>query len=115
MHEVGLMRDALEIALAHATRQGVTRIDCVTMRVGDASGVDAESLRLAFDVVTQGTIAAGARLAVERVAIVCYCARCRLEFTPPDAMFACPQCGRVDVEVREGQALELGSIEMSSD
>jgi hydrogenase nickel incorporation protein HypA/HybF len=113
MHEVGLMRDALEIALDHAARQGATQIDSVTLRVGDASGVDAESLRMAFDVVTLGTIAQGARLALERVAAICACPRCGLEFAPPEAPFACPRCGEAGVEVREGQALELGPIAMS--
>lgn len=115
MHEVGLMRDALELALNHAARQGATRIDSITMRLGDACGVDAESLRLAFDIVTPGTIVEGARLVVEPVAVLCYCLRCRLEFRPSDAFFTCPQCNLTGVEVRDGQALELGPIEMQCD
>jgi hydrogenase nickel incorporation protein HypA/HybF len=113
MHEVGLMRDALDIALEHAARQRATRIDVLTMRVGDAAAIDSESLRLAFDIVTRGTIAEGAQLAVERVAALGYCPRCDLEFTPADTPFACPQCRRTAVEVRGGQSLELGPIEMS--
>jgi len=113
MHEIGLMQEALDIAFEHAARHGAQRIERVTLRVGDASGVDAESLSLAFDVATGGTIAEGARLDVEHVAVVCYCTRCDLEFRPTDMLFACPRCQQVTIELRAGQTLELGSIEMS--
>jgi hydrogenase nickel incorporation protein HypA/HybF len=115
MHEVGLMQEALSIALDHAAQQRATRIERITMLVGGASGVDAESLRLAFDIVSHGTIAAGASLTVESIGVACYCARCCLTFTPPDVMFICPQCGNTDVEITDGQALQLGPIEMSSE
>jgi Zn finger protein HypA/HybF involved in hydrogenase expression len=68
MHEIGLMQEALDIALQHAARQGARRIDHLTMRVGDASGVDAESVSLAFEVTTRGTIAEGAQLDVRQCA-----------------------------------------------
>jgi hydrogenase nickel incorporation protein HypA/HybF len=114
MHEIGLMQEALDIAFAYAARHGAQRIERVTLRVGDAAGVDAESLSLGFDVATGGTIAEGARLEIEHVAVVCYCTRCDVEFRPTDTMlFACPRCQQVTINLRGGQTLELGSIEIS--
>ena len=64
MHEVGLMQDALEIALEHARGQGARQIHRVWMRVGALSGAAPDALRFAFDVVAGGTMAEGARFDV---------------------------------------------------
>ena len=48
MHEVGLMEQALEAAVATTCRAGAVRIHGLTLRVGALSGVEPEALRLAF-------------------------------------------------------------------
>ena len=115
MHEASLMQCALDMALEQARLHRATRIHRITLRIGRLAGVVPEALAFAFDVVTAGTIAEGARLEVEAVAIVCYCAGCREEFTPPDFVFACPRCGSLSADVRAGQELELARVEVSAD
>ena len=113
MHEVGLMESALEIAQEHARRQGATRIHTIALRVGRLSGVEPEAMELAFEVVTAGTSAEGARLVVESVPVVCFCRDCDREFEPTGFVFPCPCCGRFSSEIRQGRELELASLEVS--
>lgn len=113
MHEVGLMESALAIALKRADEEGAHRIHRLTMRIGPLSGVVQEALEFAFDVLTRGTIAEGARLEVEHVPMMCYCSSCRLEFHPDDLFCECPQCHDSRVKVRQGRELELSSLEVS--
>ena len=113
MHEVGLMQDALTIAIEHASQAGARQIDRVTLRVGAGAGLAAESLELAFEIAARGTIAEGAQLDLEAVPLRCYCARCDLEFTPDDLIVACPKCHDTGVVVRQGYGCELGSIEVA--
>ena len=113
MHEVGLMENALAIALKRAADEGAQHIHQLTMRVGPLSGVVAEALEFAFDVLARGTIAEGATLEVERVPILCYCSTCRLEFQPDDLFCECPGCHTPSGEVRQGRELELASLEVS--
>jgi len=113
MHEVGVMESALGIALKRAADEGAQHIHQLTMRVGPLSGVVAEALEFAFDVLSQGTIAEGATLQVERVPIVCYCRTCRREFQPDDLFCECPRCHTPGGEVRQGRELELASLEVS--
>ena len=113
MHEVSVMQSALDIAIDHAKQQNATRIHRISMRVGALSSVVPDSLEFAFEVVTQGTIAEGAKLEIERVAAVCYCPACQIEFEPKDVFYVCPQCGSLNVEVRKGRELELAYLEVS--
>ena len=48
MHEVGLMQDALGLALEEARRQGASRVHQLTLRVGRLAGVEPEALAFAF-------------------------------------------------------------------
>jgi hydrogenase nickel incorporation protein HypA/HybF len=113
MHEVGLMESMLEIALEHARDRGADRIHAIALRVGRLAGVEAEALGLAFEVVTTGTPAEGARLDVEAVPVACYCRPCAREFEPEGFVFACPRCGALSADVRRGRELELASLEVS--
>jgi hydrogenase nickel incorporation protein HypA/HybF len=113
MHEVSVMQQALELALEQAGCQGASRIHRIALRVGTLSGVVPEALEFAFDVVSRGTIAEGARLDVERVPVLCSCPACGLEFRPAEPDYDCPRCLRPRTRVVQGRELELAFLEVS--
>jgi hydrogenase nickel incorporation protein HypA/HybF len=113
MHEIGLMQEALERALKYAAQRGAQQIDCVTMRVGAESGVELEVIEFAFPVLAQGTLAEGARLAIEHVPVICWCPACDCEFEPADALHECPKCRHPGAELRRGREFEVASLEIS--
>jgi hydrogenase nickel incorporation protein HypA/HybF len=111
MHEVGLMQDALDIAEKYARRAGAGRICKITLRVGVQSGVIPDALEFAFEALSPGTMAQGARLDIETVPVVCHCASCQSEFVPDGPFYACPHCGTLSAEIRSGRDLEVATIE----
>ena len=113
MHEVGLMQTALTMALNHAQAVGASRIHDLTLRVGMASGVVPEALAFAFDIVSAGTAAEGAELRLETIPTRCYCPHCQQEFQPADWVYECPNCHDISTDIRQGQDLELASLEVS--
>jgi hydrogenase nickel incorporation protein HypA/HybF len=113
MHEVSLMSSTLNMALDCASRQGAQKIHRLKMRVGEQSGVVPEALEFAFEVVTQGTIAEGANLEVEKIPVICYCVNCKQEFQPDTLFYECPDCQQLSTEVRCGREIELTSLEVS--
>ena len=113
MHEIGLMQRTLDIALAHAARHGANRICRLTLRVGAMAAVAPEALSFAFDVAARGTIAERARLEIQMVPVTCFCQACGEEFSPPDLSYECPRCGRLSMDVRRGQELELAYLEVA--
>jgi hydrogenase nickel incorporation protein HypA/HybF len=82
MHEVSLIKNVLLIALDYASREQFKHIHKIVLRIGSLSGVEPDSLRFAFDIVTQGTLAEKAELAIEICPTRCYCQNCRTNFQP---------------------------------
>jgi hydrogenase nickel incorporation protein HypA/HybF len=114
MHEVSLMEQTLEIAIASAQEKNSTRIHHLKMRVGEISGVVPDALNFAFDVVTRGTMAEGATIEIEMVSILCYCQHCDRDFHPVDAyIYECPDCQHFSAKILSGREIELSSLEVS--
>jgi hydrogenase nickel incorporation protein HypA/HybF len=115
MHEIGLMQDALDIALRQAAGQNAQRVERVSFRIGAVSGVVPEVIEMAFTVATRGTLAEGAELTIEHVPLVCFCRGCGQEFAPDADALArdCPRCGQPAAEVRRGHEFELVSLDIT--
>ncbi|WLT40180.1 hydrogenase maturation nickel metallochaperone HypA [Synechocystis sp. B12] len=113
MHEVSLMEQTLAIAIAQAEDHGASKIHRLTLRVGQQSGVVADALRFAFEVVRQNTMAAEARLEIEEIPVTCRCQHCHENFQPEDWIYRCPHCDQISQTVMDGKQLELASLELS--
>ena len=114
MHEVGIMAAAIRAVLQQAACNGASRVHRIVLRIGTLSGVDPEALRFAFDVVAHDTAAAGAALQIDEVPALAHCAACNSDFSATSGfLFACPHCGGLSGNVRQGRELELARIEMS--
>ena len=113
MHELGLIDQAVQMALARAEQDGGAHIHRLTVRIGPLAGVEIDALRFAFEVATQDTAAAGAELHIEEVPVRCWCATCASEFLPTKFVFRCPACLRISDDVRQGREFDLISMEIS--
>lgn len=115
MHELGIMESALALVQAHAAGHQGQRVSRVVLRIGALAGVEPDSLRFAFDVVSRGTMAEGAAFEIEEVPVVVYCLSCQQEFAGETAgfIFTCPTCGDLCGEIRRGRELELCRIELN--
>ena len=113
MHEVGLMQAALAIALDQAAAQGACQIHALELHVGQQSGVVPAALAFAFVVVCGCRRSTGAGLRLTSIPLQCYCSRCQREFQPIDWVYECPDCHGLSTDIRQGQTLELASLEVS--
>lgn len=112
MHEVGLMSEAVRIAVEEARARGATRVTALCLRVGSLSGVVPEALEFAFELVTAGTLAEGARLEIQPIGALWRCDSCGRQFESEDLWPACPNCGNAPSELCRGRELEIASIEV---
>jgi hydrogenase nickel incorporation protein HypA/HybF len=113
MHEVGIMQEAVRMAIETAQANKARRVTRLCLRVGAMSGVVADSLRFAFDMVCQGTAAEGASLEIETVPATCWCEPCRAEFVSEDYLAECPRCSALSAKLCRGRELEITSVELS--
>jgi hydrogenase nickel incorporation protein HypA/HybF len=115
MHEASLMCEVFEIAFQTMRRQGATRLHRITLRVGVLAGVVPEALQFAFAAMKADTPASGAELEIHWLPVRLYCPACDVEFASEDYPDLCPRCGSAHTAVRQGQELDVVSLEMSRD
>lgn len=112
MHELSIMDGALNLALDEARRAGAERVHEIRLRIGALSGVVPEALQFAFEALTPGTPAEGAKLSIENVPARFWCAACAREFRSNDLFAECPDCHQFSGDLRAGREMELTSMEI---
>ena len=103
MHELGVTRNIVAIVAEAAQGRRVSR---VTLEIGKLSGVLAEAVAFCFDVVTQESAIAGARLEIIEIEGRARCRDCGAEFPTP-TLFAGCACGSRRVERLGGEELKI--------
>ncbi|HMA34047.1 MAG TPA: hydrogenase maturation nickel metallochaperone HypA [Chloroflexia bacterium] len=114
MHEMAVMSYLLEAVEAEAQRIGAQRVLAINLVMGERASVFDDSLLFYFDLLTPGTVAAGAQLHVRRTAMRFHCAGCDQDYSPVDDTFRCPQCRIVGQVTADGTELLIESIEVES-
>jgi hydrogenase nickel incorporation protein HypA/HybF len=109
MHELGLSEGVLSVALQAA---GGERVERVRLRVGRLQRVVPESMEMAWHLVSEQTVAAGSRLEMVEVPLQLRCRCCGREGQAEDLPL-CPDCGSTDVEVRDGDRIEVLEVELA--
>lgn len=112
MHEVGIMTEAVRMASESAQAAGAKHVTVLKLRIGALSGVVPEAMQFAWDVVRRDTMLATARLEIEAVAPVCWCATCQAEFDCKDFLSECPRCHDLSGDLRRGRELEIAAVEL---
>ena len=64
MHELSLAENVLQLIEDAARAQRFSRVTAVFLELGEHAAVEREALSFCFDVVTQGSLAEGARLEI---------------------------------------------------
>ena len=113
MHELPVTQAILDTALNAAQQAGATRIVAIDLVIGELSGIVDDSVQFYFDILSQGTAAAGAALRFRRQPARAVCSDCGhgYDAAPPLAPF-CPECGSLRLQVTGGRQFFLESIEI---
>ena len=111
MHEIGLCEGVLAVALDAACGEQVTR---VRIRAGQLQAVVPEVFSQSWELVSEGTQAAGSRLELYEVPARVRCRSCGEETQAVTAPAACRRCGSPDFELAGGDELVVEEVEVSS-
>jgi hydrogenase nickel incorporation protein HypA/HybF len=108
MHELSVTESILEIALRHSGEQRITGLHLV---IGELSTLIDESVQFYWDIVSEGTPAAGATLHFRRVPGQLTCQTCGHSYSPRQSL-PCPACGSEDIRVVAGEEFYLEAIDV---
>lgn len=113
MHELSIASNLVEIVTEAARNAGAKKVLAVHLRLGALSGVAVESLRFCYDVATENTMLAGSQLVVDHLPVVIHCSRCARALALGGIQsIQCPECGEPSADIRQGNELEIASIEI---
>jgi hydrogenase nickel incorporation protein HypA/HybF len=110
MHELAVAESLLKIVQDESQKHGLLRVNQVRLRIGELSTVVPGALSFSFEVISQGTLAEGAHLAVEMVPVTGHCQDCDADFEIGDYLYLCPHCGGALVMLLSGKELEIVDI-----
>jgi len=115
MHELAIAQSIAEAVEARAAECNAARVECVRLRIGEASGIVTDSLAFCFEVVVSlSPILEGARLQIENVPHRAYCRHCAKEFDVTNFVARCPGCEEWSAEVISGTELQILDMEIET-
>ena len=111
MHEISLVESVVALIEDERRKQGFSRVRAIRLKVGTLGHAEPEALRFCFDAVTNGTVAAGARLEIEIVPGEGWCDGCQRKVPLEERFGACPTCGG-GVRMIAGDELRVAEMEV---
>lgn len=109
MHEMSITQGIVELSTQHAAGR---RIQVITIEIGDLSGVVPEAIEFCFAACTIDSLAAGARLVIERIAGAGTCLECGLHQPVQRLYDSCSGCGSHAMQLLAGQEMRVREIEV---
>jgi hydrogenase nickel incorporation protein HypA/HybF len=106
---MALTQSVVEAVCEHAAGR---RVSSVRLEIGALCAVVPDAMTFCFELATEDTVAAGARLDLDVKPGIARCRSCDDEFELRDLILLCP-CGSADVEVLAGRDLRILSMEVS--
>lgn len=113
MHEYGITESIVRISCEEAEVHGANKITEIRLKIGELSGLVPESIQIYFDMVSEGTIAAGAKLIVEKILIRFKCNECGAESgVSSQGLYECPKCKSKNISIIGGHEYMIDSLEV---
>lgn len=115
MHELSIAQDILTIVRQNVPQEELSNIENVKVKIGDMSGVVAESVEFCFRAITAETPLAQAKMIIEKVPFVLKCNSCGSESTNEFGIRVCSDCSSTDTTVISGLEMQVTEVELKEE
>jgi hydrogenase nickel incorporation protein HypA/HybF len=112
MHELSITQSMLNLVLEQAGKAKANKVGKINLVIGGMTGVVGECVQFYFDLLSKGTPADGAALAIKAVPIKAKCRDCGKLFKVREFDWTCPRCSGNNIEIVAGKELFVESIEV---
>jgi hydrogenase nickel incorporation protein HypA/HybF len=115
MHELQVTEKILDIVLKHAQANSVNKVLSIQLKIGDLSDLENEWVQRYFDYLSKDTIAANAKLKIERSPVVMKCDSCSNSFEvniKEVKDIQCPDCGNKKCSLVSGRDYYIKDMEV---
>ena len=112
MHELSVTESILEYSIEEAKKRNAAKIKTIRLRMGPFTGLYPECIQMYLDVLSEGTIAEGARIEAEVLPLQVLCRECGKESEITRKSIACPCCGSLRLKILSGKEFMITSLEV---
>jgi hydrogenase nickel incorporation protein HypA/HybF len=112
MHELSLAQNIVEIVHQYVPAEEASTVKSVKLKVGELSGVVADSLEFCFSAIIADTPLSGTSLEIEHIPFTLRCKQCSKTFFSELGVVLCPTCGADTTEVIAGTEMQVVEIEL---
>jgi hydrogenase nickel incorporation protein HypA/HybF len=114
MHELSVTENVLEIAQRHAQQANAGRVTAVYLVIGQLSSIIDDSVQMYWNILTEGSLCAGAKLHFERIPAELACQQCGERYTLSRELSNCPACDSFSVKILSGQEFYVAAIDVEA-
>ena len=115
MHELSITESILQTSLREAEKQHAVKIRRIHLLLGTFSGIVPECIQMYLDLLSEGTIAEGAKVEATVLPLKVRCRDCGLEGEITRSHIACPSCGSLRLQILSGSEFMIDSLEVETD
>lgn len=112
MHEYTITRSIINISIEEAKKNNAKSITEIRLEVGELTGLVPDALQIYFDMISQGTLAQGAKLIIKKIPIKFKCRKCLIENEVKGGIYRCPICDSRDIFITAGNEYMIDSLEV---
>jgi hydrogenase nickel incorporation protein HypA/HybF len=112
MHELAICQALIRQVTELADERSAVSVSDIHVSIGPLAGVEPQLLQNAFPIAAAATIADGAVLHIEDMAVRVYCPDCDVESEVAVNRLLCGQCGGWQTRLVSGDELLLARVEL---
>ncbi|HEX9975178.1 MAG TPA: hydrogenase maturation nickel metallochaperone HypA [bacterium] len=113
MHELSIVENIIEIILAELPKHNLTKVESISLRIGEMRQVVPDALFFGFECLSKNTPLEGVEIKIDTIPIKGRCRQCHHEFILENWLESCKNCGQNQVEIISGKELEIAEFEGS--
>ncbi len=115
MHELSVTEGLIRIVVEEAKNRNIKKVTRINLVIGELTSIIDDSVQFYYDILSKGTVAAGAVLSSRRIEAEFSCRACGNVYQRQSYSYSCPKCGGKGVITNKGQEFYIESIEVETD
>lgn len=115
MHELSITEHLLDHCIREAKKRHAEKIRVIRLCIGQLNGLVPDCIQIYLDMLSEGTIAEGARIEAEFLPVKVRCRDCGLDGEITPHHLACPHCGSLRLQILSGKEFYIKSMEVDID
>ena len=111
MHELSIASSIVNTVLQEIESRNLKKVSLISLRIGALTDIVSDSLQFGFEVIKKDTALAKTKLHIETLPVKGCCNNCQKSFEVVEFIFICPNCSSSDINMNQGDELEIAYIE----